>query len=230
MLTVRRTGPSILDMARSMTDVPARVMPYAAAVALTKAAKRGQQAVIDQMPKSFRSPVAYTLNATRIEVATKDKLFARIAVKDAGNARQQSYLLPGVEGGGRNEKGMERALQSAGILLSGERAMPGAGVARDSHGNVSANTVRTILRQVARPGASQSRGAGAMFAGAVGRKQTRGIWEREGRRLKPLFIFTTNLPTYRPRLDFAGAAERAVRSNFASDFYAAANSITRKFA
>lgn len=232
MATIRRTGPSLADVIRDMRDVPARVMPYAAATALTKAAKHGQRAVIEQMPQAFRNPVAYTLNATRIEVATKDKLSARIAVKDqrAGGTRPESFLLPEVEGGPRSEKGFERALRFAGILMSGERAMPGAGLALDANGNVPASMVRTILRQVTRGGAGQKRAAGGIFAGAVGRKQTRGVWQREGRRIKPLFIFTQNQPVYRPRLDFTGAAAAAVRENFASDFYAAAQSLRRKFA
>jgi len=232
MLDVRRTGPSMADVLRDLRDVSSTVMPYAAATALTKGAKRGQKAVIAQMSTSFRSPVAYTLNATRIEVATKDKLFARISVKDQRSGRgtrPESYLLPEVEGGGRSEKGFERALRFAGILQSSERAMPGAGLARDANGNVSASTIRTILQQVTRAGASQTHGSGSVFAGAMGRKQTRGIWKRDGKSVKPLFIFTRNLPTYRPRLDFVGAAAAAVRDGFASDFYAAAKSVSRKF-
>ena len=232
MLEVRRTGPSLQDAARGMQDVPSRVLPYATATALTKSAKRGQKAIIARLSVDFQNPVAYTLNATRIEVASKDHLFARIAVKDqgTGGGRPTSYLLPEVEGGTRGEKGMERALRFAGILMSGERAMPGAGVMRDSFGNVPAATVRTILRSVSRPGAAQKRTAsGGIFAGAVGRKQTRGIWQRDGKKIRPLFVFTKNLPTYRPRLDFVGAAATAVRDGLASDFYAAAQSLTRKF-
>lgn len=233
MFAVTRSGPPLAEFFRDMRDVPERVLPYAAATALTKAAKRGQQAVIAQMRTDFRSPVAYTLNATRIEAATKEKLSALIAVKEARTGtgtRPESYLLPEVQGGGRNEKGFERALRFAGILGAGERAMPGAGLKRDANGNVPATEVRTILRQVAGGGAAQKRGAGAVFAGPVGRRQTRGIWKREGKRLKPLFIFTHTLPTYQPRLDFVGAAATAVRQGFASDFYAAADSLKRKFA
>jgi len=230
MFDVRRTGPTLATLAAGLQDVPERVLPYAAATALTKAAKRGQKAVVAAMPRAFRNPVPFTLNATRIEPATKDRLFARIAVKDqsSGGARPTSYLLPEVEGGPRSEKGMERALRFAGILLAGERAMPGAGLARDASGNVTGAQVRTILRQVTRPGAKRK--DGVPFVGAVGRKQTRGIWQRDGKRVRPLFVFTRTLPTYRPRLDFVGAAAGAVRDGFASDFYAAAQFISRKFA
>jgi hypothetical protein len=233
MVNIRRTGPTMADVIRDIHDVPARVLPYAAATALTKNIKRAQTAVVGEMSTSFRNPTAYTLGATRIEIATKDKLSARLAVKDqrAGTGtRPESFLLPEVEGGGRSEKGFERALRFAGILFSGERAMPGAGVQLDASGNVPVATVRSILRQVSRPGAAQRRAVGGIFAGAVGRKQTRGVWQRDGSGLKPLFIFTRTLPTYRARFDFAGAAATAVRDNFASDFYAAAQFIRRKFA
>jgi hypothetical protein len=232
MFDIRRSGPSIDALVASMRDVPARVIPYATATALTKAAKRGQLAVIAEMRASFDRPVAYTLGATRIEIATAQKLNARIAVKDqagGGTNRPTNYLLPEVEGGGRNEKGLERALRLAGVLRSGERAMPGAGVQRDGSGNVSGAVVRGILRQVSRQGAGQRRKSGSIYVGQVGRKQTRGIWQREGRTVKPLFIFTQQLPTYRPRLDFTGAASSAVRDGFASDFYAAASALQRKF-
>jgi hypothetical protein len=233
MLDIRRSGPSIDALVASMRDVPERVLPYATAIALTKAAKRGQQKVIDQMRVSFTNPVAYTLGATRIEIATKDRLFARIAVKDgsagSGSKRSEAYLLPEVEGGGRNEKGMERALLYAGILRPGESILPGAGAKLDASGNISGATARSVLRAVTRPGASRRAGAGAVFAGAVGRKGTRGIWQRDGRGIKPLFIFTRTLPSYQPRLDFVGAAATAVRNGFQSDFYAAVASLSRKF-
>jgi hypothetical protein len=232
MLDIRRSGPSLAEFAADMRDLPARVFPYAAATALTKSAKRGQAAVIESMRTSFDRPVAYTLNATRIEVATKDKLSARIAVKDqagGGSGRPTSYLLPEVEGGARSEKGIERALRYAGILRSSERVVPGAGAKLDASGNVSAAITRSILRQVTRQGAAQRRSNGAIFAAALGRKRTRGIWQREGKQVKALFIFTTRIPTYRPRLDFVGAAATAVRDGFASDFYAAAQSLKRKF-
>lgn len=228
---IRRTGPKMADVVQGIRDVPARVIPYAAATALTKAAKHAQKSVIADMRVSFDRPTAYTLNATRIEPATKDKLFARLAVKDdrpGGGTRPESFLLPEVRGGGRNEKGFERALRTAGVLRAGERAMPGAGVQRDASGNVSGATVRSILKQVARPGGAQRRGAGSVFAGAVGRQQTRGVWQRDGRRLRPLFVFTTRLPHYSAALDFNAAAERAVRENFATDFYAAAAAIRAK--
>lgn len=233
MITIRRTGPTIADVIRDLQGVRTSVIPYAAAAALTKSAQRAQQSVVAEMRRSFRNPVAYTLGATRIEPATKDKFEARVAVKDQAGGRgtrPESYLLPEVEGGGRNEKGFERALRLAGLLASGERAMPAAGVQRDAAGNVSGATVRSVLRQAVRAGSGKRSAKLGVFVGTFGRKQTRGIWERRDGGVKPLFIFTRTLPTYSPRLDFTGVVEKSVRENFASDFYAFAKAIQSRTA
>lgn len=237
LLDIRRTGPSIADVIRDIRDVSSRVLPYAAAIALTKAAKHGQKAVIAQMGISFRSPVSYTLNATRIEVATKDKLSARIAVKDqrtGRSTRPESYLLPEVAGGARSATGVESILRRTGALRAGEWAVPQSRSILGANGDVDGRKVRSILAELGKKN-------GKYFVGAVGQRQTRGLWERGthvGRRagknqvrsVRAIYVFTTAAPTYRPRLDFAGAAAVAVRDNFASDFYAAAQSLRRKFA
>ncbi|CAN5858447.1 hypothetical protein BH11PSE13_BH11PSE13_12260 [soil metagenome] len=239
MFDVRRSGPSIDALIADMRDVPERVIPYAAAIALTKAAKRGQKAVIEQMRSSFDSPVSYTLNATRIEIASADNLHARIAVKDqrSGKAtRPESYLFPEVEGGRRNFTGTEESLRRSGLLRTGEWAIPQSSSIMDASGNVNGRKVQTILAQLGKQG-----GSSKYFAGAVGKRGTRGLWERgtavggrtgkkQTRSVKALFIFTTRAPAYRPRLDFTGAAAAAVNSAFASDFYAAAQSLRKKFA
>lgn len=222
-------------MAEHMLDIPAQVLPYATATALTKAAKRAQYAVIGSMRSSFRRPVAYTLNATRIEIATKDKLFARVAIKDAGTggARPTSYLLPEVEGGKRSHTGLEGALRARGLLHANEWALPQSGSVMTEAGGVSGRVVRSILSQLGTPGSRY-------FVGALGKKGTRGLWERgkhiggrrgknQTRSVRALYTFTTSAPSYRPLLDFTGAAALAVRDGFAADFYAAAESLTRKF-
>jgi len=218
MLNIRRTGPSMADVIRELQGVRTSLLPYAAATALTRCVKSGQAAVIEEMRAAFDNPVPYTLNATRIEVATVEKLTARIAVKDqvGRGTRPESYLLPEVQGGERNLKGLERGLLSAGLLRPGEYAMPAQGLRRDAAGNVGGSQVRTILRQVAR-GTSGKRGAGSgVFAGAAGRNKTRGLWQRDAKGLRLLFVFTLAQPRYQPRFDFTGAAERSVKQNFAS--------------
>ena len=237
MLEVSRIGPSLESLAADLRDIPSRVLPYATATAMTKGVKRAQQAVITRMSQAFVRPVAYTLNSTRVEVATKDKLFARLAVKDqrvGRGTRPESYLFPEVEGGTRNQKGLEKLLQFRGFLQPGEWAYPQSNSILDQNGNVSAPKVRGILAQLSKPGSK-------FFVGTLGKTRTRGLWERgdhaggrsgknQKRSVRAVFVFSRNVPTYKPRLDFTGAAKQAVQQGFATDFYAAAQQIRRKFA
>ncbi|MDZ4282809.1 MAG: hypothetical protein U1C04_18845 [Hydrogenophaga sp.] len=224
MLNISRSGTTLAEMAASVQSIPTRVIPFAAATALTRTAKLAQTAVIAQMRSSFDRPTAYTLNSTFIVPATRERLTARVGVKNQGGSgiRPENYLVPGVFGGGRREKRFEAAFRLAGFMRDGERAMPGSGATLDANGNVSAGAIRTILRQVSK-GASKR---ATVFAGAVGQGGTRGIWRREGGALKALFIFTTAQPDYSIRFDFEGAAAQASRQNFQSEFYRAASAIT----
>ncbi len=222
MLNVTRTGSTVADVLTSVRGINKNILPYAAATALTRTIKIAQADVVAEMRGSFDRPTAYTLNSTFIVPAKKDQLTARIGIKNTAgkNTTPENFLFPEVRGGQRREKRFEAAMRNAGFMKPGERAMPGAGVARDGNGNVSAGTIRSILRQVG------GQGTGArIFAGSVGRKETRGIWQRDGRKLKPLFVFTSTLPVYSSRLDFDAAADKAARANFATEFYKAATEI-----
>jgi hypothetical protein len=220
LLNIRHSGSTIADAIAAVRDVPARVIPYAASTALTRTAKTADKEIGQAMGSSFDRPTPYTLRSRYVEPATKDKLSARVAIKNMsqGGTVPEHYLFPEVAGGGRREKRFELALQAAGHMRAGERAMPGAGVARDAYGNVSAGTLRNILGQIGR---SNSR----IFVGAVGRSGTRGVWQRDGRKVKPLLVFTTRLPQYAVRLNFDAVAERVAKRDFASEFYKAATAI-----
>lgn len=236
MFDVRHTGPDLDALAAELVDIPSRVLPYAAATALTKGVKRGQAAVITRMSQAFVRPVAYTLNSTRIEVATKDKLSARLAVKDqrtGRGTRPESYLLPEVEGGVRSQKGLEKLLRFRGFLQAGEWAYPQSSSILDANGNVSGPKVRSILNQLGRPGSPY-------FVASLGKSRTHGVWERgdhkggrtgkkQTRTVRAVFVFSRAVPTYKARLDFTGEARKAVDAGFADDFYAAAQSIRKKF-
>jgi len=100
MLNIRRTGNTIAEVIASVRDVPARVIPYAAATALTPTAKTAQAEVGTGMRTTFDRPTQYTLNATYTVVATKDKLSARVAVKDtAGTGVIPEHSVRGREAG-----------------------------------------------------------------------------------------------------------------------------------
>lgn len=223
-----------------------RLIPYATATALTRCAKQAQTVELPQaIRKAFDNPTSYTLNALRIEPATKDKLSARVMVKtkadSSGNAHE-AYLQPEVDGGRRGSKGMENALRYAGVLTAGQFVVPGAAAKLDANGNVKGADVRTILRALknlkavsatrSRSGKRLVKGrllANDLFVGKPkGGNRPDGIWRREGKRLRPLFVFTNAAPAYRPRLDFTGVVQGVARKQFPAEFAKAVASMKSK--
>lgn len=244
MITINRSG-SIADVIAAVRDVPVRVVPYAAATALTRTAKYAADTALPAaMKKAFQNPVPYTLNALRIEPATATSLSARVLVKNqaAGKSiKPENYLQPEVEGGGRKHKKMEAALRYAGVLSAGQYALPGKAMALDAHGNVKGADVRTILKSLKniRGAASTGRRRGAklkndlMIGKPRGGNRPSGIWRREGRyagerRLRPLFVFANQAPSYAPRLDFSGVVAEVAQTRFAKEFETAMAAMVAK--
>lgn len=213
------------DLTASMRAVPANLVPYAAATALTRTAQYAAQTELPgEMRTKFQSPVAYTLNSLRIEPATKDSLSARVMVKNqAAGVAPENFLQPQVEGGGRKYKRAEAAMRYVGVLRSNQFAMPGAGLSLDAAGNVKGTEVRTILaalKNIRGGGAGKGKKlASDLFVGKpLGGDRPDGIWRREGKRLRALFVFTSDAPTYSQRLDFSGVVQRVVLKRFQPEF------------
>lgn len=233
MLTIRRSGPTLAEIAADMRSVPVRMVPYAAATALTRCAQYAQRTELPaEMRRVFSSPVAYTLNSLRIEPATKDALSARVMVKDTGTGSgvaQEKFLQPEVEGGVRGHKRMENAMRYSGVLRGDQYAMPGAGLSLDANGNVKGAEVRTILNAlkgirggVGAKGQRVGRGsklANDLFVGKPnGGNRPDGIWRREGKRIRALFVFTSDAPNYSSRFDFSGVVQRVALERFRPEF------------
>lgn len=236
MYTVSRTG-NPTRMAAEIRALPGVAVPLVAAKALTFTAQKAQQGILAEMTRTFKGGATrYTLNSTRIETATPDKLAARVAVKDitsgSGNL-PEDYLFPQVYAGARKEKRFERALRYAGILASGERAMPGQDATLDAFGNMSNSEIKKILTATRsagdvyrRAGAKRAVGStragktNGYFAGQVGK--TRGVWKAEGkgaaRTVSPILIFVTKRPTYTGRLDFEEIARTVALREFEPTF------------
>lgn len=246
MFEVRRSGSSIADVIASVRSVPGYMVPYAAATALTRTAK---QAATVELPAEMRSvfgnPVAYTLKSLRVEPATKDSLSARVMVKNTadGGVAPENFLLPQVDGGGRKHKRAEAAMRYAGVLRSGQFAMPGEGLSLDANGNVKGAEVRTILtalkniRAVSngidrKTGKRLRKGrqlANDLFVGAPrGGNRPDGIWRREGHRIRALFVFTDKAPAYSRRLDFDGVVQRVALDRFKVEFDKALQAMASK--
>lgn len=248
MFDLKISGPRSAgaEVARSLRDIPARVLPYAASTAATRTAQHiARVALPDEMRRVFTGPTRWTLNSLRITPATKDKPVARVAVKDDApnnGTRPENYLLPQVEGGGRKEKRFERSLRYGGLLPQGWRAMPGQGAKLDASGNFTRGEMQRILtatktafdpaQRKTNSARSRRNAKNAPYFGVtpfVGRfvggtyrtdksRLTPGVYRREGRSIKPVLIFTAAQPVYRQRLDFTGVAERVTLERYPAEF------------
>lgn len=226
MLTIRNTTGSVAQVIASMREIPARVVPSATRNALNATARiAAKKDIPNAMRLAFINPTPFTLNSLFVDEATKDNLVARIKVKDSVSRGvvPEKFLFPEVEGGARGEKGFERALRYGGWLKGRERVVPAREMPLDQYGNVSGPTIRSILATLEKPGGGGARGkrkagkyGNGLFVGEI--RGTRGIWRRTGRKVSPLFIFTSSTPLYRARLDFIGITLKTVESNFQTEF------------
>jgi hypothetical protein len=213
-------------------------VPFAVAVALTKTAKDVQSAVKQEMQDVFERPVAYTLNSVFVKAATKQSLEAKVWLKDnpfGKGTPANRYLAPQIFGGSRELKGMELALQSAGLMAQGDYAVPAAGAQLDANGNVRRAQIVQILSQlkVQRKAGFESRASGsAASKRAVARQgvtyfalpaATRGLKPgiylkrkfAHGSAIRPVFIFVPKVQ-YRIRLKFFAVGEQTARVRFNS--------------
>ncbi|CAG2129195.1 hypothetical protein [Cupriavidus numazuensis] len=131
----------------AMRDQLGRQLPYALRVALNETAKQAKQRLVDEMARRFDRPTPYTLNSIWIAYATKDRLEAKVWVKDeAGKGTPaERYLGPEVIGGQRRQKRYERALQAAGVLPSGMYTVTGQAAQLDAFGNLSRGQIVQLL-------------------------------------------------------------------------------------
>lgn len=244
MIQVRHSGASIADVIASVRGVQSYMVPYATATALTRTAKHAADKELPaEMRAVFGNPVAYTLKSLRVEPATKDNLSARVMVKNTadGGVAPENFLLPQVDGGGRKHKRAEAAMRYAGVLRSGQFAMPGEGLSLDANGNVKGAEVRTILTAlknirggVGAKGQRAGRGrklANDLFVGIPrgdDRPRPDGIWRREGHRIRALFVFTSKMRPYSRRLDFSGVVQRVALERFRPEFEKALQAMVAK--
>lgn len=126
---------------------------FATAVALTRVAQIGQQAVADEFKVKFDRPTRTTMKSLFIRRATKDNLTAMVYVKDrplgGKNPYSMAELLRQQFGGGeRVAKQLERVLRSQGFLLADEFVVPGAAAKLDAYGNMSRGQIVQILSQI----------------------------------------------------------------------------------
>ena len=139
-----------------------------------------------------------------------------------GGARTDiHYLAPHIYGGGRVDKRSEEVMRLTGILPNGMQVVPGKAAKLDAYGNVSKGlimqimsalrisetlsghtsdrTSRSIKRKKNLPQFFVSRGAPSHLRP--------GVWERSGKRVRPILMFTRS-GQYETRFDFHGVAAK----------------------
>lgn len=220
-------------LARQFTALEKQNLDFAIVQACNKTAFGVREAWQRAAPRVFDRPTPLTVNAALYTKATKQTLYAEIFIRNEaskGNSPAQ-YLNAEVQGGPRRPKGMERLLQSAGLMPQGSFAVAGNDAPRDQYGNVSAGQVRKILSQLRagleagytsnetdagrdkRLKRQRKRGGGGSFfvlQEQLGRLRP-GIYERitfaQGSAVRALFIFTRGA-TYNRRYDIFEIAQK----------------------
>jgi hypothetical protein len=125
------------------------VMPQASIVALNKTSNIARDAIKVDMKRIFKSPTPYALNASRSMFANKATMSSAVLLKDVGTGTPaERYLGPEIEGGTRELKPFEKALQAKGILPAGMFVVPGKAAIIDRFGNQSSAQIVEVLAAV----------------------------------------------------------------------------------
>jgi hypothetical protein len=183
---------------------------FAVAKALTDTAREvAREDLPQQAEKDLDNPTPFTKSGFFFTPARKDSLTAVVGAKD----RQSSYLHYQVRGGTRRPKRKALRLPSE--------------VELNQFGNMPRGLVAQLIRR-AREGKRATKSQSAkfgvsqkvdLFYGDPGDDRPPGIYKRvplpgDRNRLVPIVVFPSQPAQYKPRLDFAGAVQRAVRSRF----------------
>jgi len=237
-INIRSNFPEVADRIAALGSQA----PFVTAVSLTRSIKDAQAAFKDEQRRSLDRPTAYALNGTFVKVATKQRQEARLWVKDNPSGKgtpADRFLLPNVYGGGRGHKGMERMLQSAGLMKQGWYAVPAAGAQIDGNGNMKRTQIRQMLSQlrVQRSAGHESRATGSTrsnntiakqgvtyFALPEGNKGLPpGIYLKRrfghGTAIRPVLVFVEQTQ-YKARLRFFEVAGETVSQRFPVHFEA----------
>ena len=212
-----------------------RHAPFIVAKALTETAKNVQDDVKTAIKTVFDRPTPYTLNATYLWPATKERLKAEVRIKDEAvkGIAPIKYLAAQIYGGARNDKRSEKLLRSFGVLADGYNIVPGQGLKLDSYGNISRGVIQRILSQLKANHDSYANETTASrkrkrktaqpqaryFAIPVGSNTSRlapGIYARfgfsSGSAIKPILMFVKT-PRYKARLHFHDIGMKAINAN-----------------
>ncbi|WP_339678300.1 hypothetical protein, partial [uncultured Zhongshania sp.] len=170
-------------------------IPFATAVGLTRTSKAAQGDLTNSIGSVFDRPTARTKSAVFSTSANKRNLRAQIGIKDkaSGGRAPADYLSAQILGGRRKAKGLERALQSRGLMRKGQMLAPRRDTKLNRYGNISKAQARAVINSIDSGGT----GRGRKYVVKAGE----GVYWRKGKGLKG-FLNIIDEPTYQSRFDF----------------------------
>lgn len=219
-------------------------VPYAASTALSRTAYDASKAEQAALNASFDRPVALTQRAVLYRKATADNLTYLVFLRDemsSGGTAPQRYLEAEILSGARRAKPFEVRLRSAGVLSSGQYALPARGYPLDRFGNIPSSVISKIISQLGgrrdvgvmqnttsrSRKRSKARGDAQYFVPDPSSALPRGVYERmSGRRIRAVLIFVMGAPGYKRRYAFGEAALATASKVFGGHFAEAFNKLT----
>jgi hypothetical protein len=146
-VTIKFEG--LKEVIANMDDLAKKQVPYALSKALNKTTEDVKAEMVKQMPAKMDRPTPFTLNSLYIKYANKSRLVSEVGYKDKSQAGKgnpaANWMHPQVEGGKRNVKRFEAALQRIGVLPKGMFVAPGAACQLDAYGNIPAGLIVQVL-------------------------------------------------------------------------------------
>lgn len=227
MINITITG--LDELKRELQQFSERRLRAAVATGLTRTAAAVRKDWRQTLSSQIDSPLPQTRNAAVSSMATAQTLTAEVKLRDqveGAKAPPAEYLAPLELGGQRRTKKFEQALQSAGAMPTGQRAVPGPACQLDGYGNPSRAQLVAVLRQL---GANLSPGYQRVISRNSGRRQAAssragrvyvafprpdgklraGVYERRGRGLVAVFYFVSTVQ-YRKQLRLMEDAMRMI--------------------
>lgn len=212
-----------------------RRLQSALAEALNNTAREIGDAWKAEIQARIDRPTPMTRNAVRRTRADVGRLWVDISLNrqaPGGGIPPSIYLATQEQGGGRDRKLFELALQRSGAMPNGYRVVPGKYAKLDSFGNISRGQIVQVLNQLAhldvltvgyRKVIGRSKAKRAAAAARRGRQYVPilqregrlhpGIYERKGDLLLPVFFFVS-ATQYKRRLSLMERGEAVAQAAF----------------
>jgi hypothetical protein len=211
-----------LQEAQKELDKQQKQVPFATALALTRTAGLAKKAIESEMRTVFDRPTRWTLNSLRLFPAKKNKLEARVWMKNEADKSVPAtrWLNPQIDGGQRQDKRTETLLRQKGILPAGKYVVPGSGAKLNANGNISRGQIQKILSGLGAQNDRYQNSTNSRRSAANKRSffvigkggSAAGIAQRSGSSVKMMLAFVSR-PRYRRRLDFFGIGNKVAADN-----------------